>query len=156
MNKKKKKSSKFSRIMKEIGKSIVELFKKLIEKFKKTSKEFKILLVIWILVLIIIFVVLGIFKANKKSIAEHKKIENEIKKAALVYVEDKQLFPTSDQKLRLNMEVLIQNGNLYKDQVTDNTCVGYALIYHDEEKNTYVIEPYLSCKSYVTDGYEVK
>ena len=94
--------------------------------------------------------------SNKKTIAKHEKIQNEVKAAALDYVKEKKLYPTSNQKLRLNMEVLIENGNLYKDTLTDKTCVGYALVYFDEAKENYVIEPYISCKNYVTEGYEVK
>ena len=152
----KKKKSKFARVMKAIGDSILESLGNLVKKFKKTSKEFKILLGVWLAVILIIIIVVCMVNANKKTIAKHEKIQSEVKTAALDYVKEKKLYPTSNQKLRLNMEVLIENGNLYKDSISDKTCVGYALVYFDEAKENYVIEPYISCKNYVTEGYEVK
>jgi len=152
----KKKKSKFSRIMNEIGKSFTASINNLVKKFQKTSKEFKIILGVWVAVILIIVIVVAMVNSNKKTVAAHEKIQNEVKAAALDYVKEKKLYPTSNQKLRLNMEVLIENGNLYKDNLTDKTCVGYALVYFDESKENYVIEPYISCKNYITDGYEVK
>lgn len=153
---KKKKKSKFARIMNEIGNSFKETTEVLVKKFQKTSKEFKVILGVWVAVILIILIVIGMVNSNKKTVAKHEKIQNEVKAAALSYVKEKKLYPTSNQKLRLNMEVLLENGNLYKDAITDKTCVGYALVYFDEAKENYVIEPYISCKSYVTEGYEVK
>ncbi len=152
----KKKKSKFARIMKEIGNSFKATMQALVKKFQKTSKEFKIILGVWVAVILIIVIVLAMVNSNKKTVAKHEKIQNEVKAAALDYVKEKKLYPTSNQKLRLNMEVLLENGNLYKDALTDKSCVGYALVYFDEAKENYVIEPYISCKNYVTEGYEVK
>lgn len=152
----KKKSSKFVRILKEIGKSFVESMRNLGKKFKNSSKEFKIILGIWILVLVIVLIVVLSVKFNKANKLKHEKIENEIKIAAYDYVKEKKLDATSNQKLRLNMEIFIDNGNLSSKAITDNTCTGYALVYYDENKNNYEIEPYISCKNYVTDGYEVR
>ena len=153
---KKNKKSKFVRILKEIGKSIVDSFKNIEKKFKETSKEFKVILGIWIIVLIVILIVLFSVKFNKSNKVKHEKIENEIKVAALNYVKDKNLDATANQKLRLNMEIFIDDGYLYKESITDNTCSGYVLVYYDEYKDNYEIEPYISCKNYVTEGYEVR
>ena len=152
----KNRKSKFVRILKEIGKSIVESLKNLGKKFKESSKEFKIILGIWILVLIVVLIVIFSVKFNRNNKIKHEKIENEVKIAALAYVKDKQLDATSNQKLRLNMEIFIDDGYLYKESITDNTCSGYVLVYRDETKDSYEIEPYISCKNYVTDGYEVR
>ena len=153
---KKTKKSKFVRILQEIGKSIAESFKNLVKKYKESSKEFKIILGIWIIVIVIVLIVLFSVKFNKSNKVKHEKIENEIKVAALNYVKDKKLDATSNQKLRLNMEIFIDDGYLYKESITDNTCSGYVLVYYDEYKDDYEIEPYISCKNYVTDGYEVR
>ncbi len=153
---KKKKSSKFVRILKEIGKSIGESIKNFGKKFKNTTKEFKIILGIWVIVLVVVLIVVLSVKFNKANKLKHEKIENEIKIAAYDYVKEKQLDATSNQKLRLNMEIFIDNGNLSSKAITDDTCSGYALVYYDEDKSNYVIEPYISCKNYVTEGYEVR
>jgi hypothetical protein len=153
---KKTKKSKFVRILQEIGKSIVDSFKNFAKNFKKSSKEFKIILGIWIIVVIVVLVVLFSVKFNRSNKIKHEKIENEVKVAALAYVKDKKLDATANQKLRLNMEIFIDDGYLYKESITDNTCNGYVLVYYDEYKDNYEIEPYISCKNYVTDGYEVR
>ena len=152
----KKRKSKFTRILKEIGKSFVESLKNIGKKFKESSKEFKIILGIWILVIVVVLIVIFSVKFNRSNKTKHEKIENEVKIAALAYVKDKQLDATSNQKLRLNMELFIDDGYLYKESITDNTCSGYVLVYRDESKDDYVIEPFISCKNYVTDGYEVR
>ena len=150
-NKKKKRKS-LKTIIKTILTNIKNFFVNIYIKFKKLPKKLQKLIILWLAIFIIIVVLIFFCGTNKKIVVNHEKMENDVVSAALDYVKTRELYPTKDQKMRLNINTLIENGDLYDDAV-DKSCIGYALIFYDEDKSDYNVKAYLSCKNYETDGY---
>lgn len=157
MDKKKRKKfswKRFKRIMKNLGKVFKEEILNFLNKIKNLSTPLKNILKIWILIFIIILVMLIVCNSNNKMIAKHQKIENAVKIAAQEFVKKEELYSSANQRLNVDMNVLLDNGFLDSSKVTDKTCNGYASIYWNEKKEEYVIESYINCKRYTTDGYK--
>ena len=156
-NKKKKRKS-LKKIIKTILTNIKNFFVNIYIKFKKLPKKLQKLIILWLAIFIIIVVLIFFCGTNKKIVVNQTPYTNTYQKptvvvsAALDYVKTRELYPTKDQKMRLNINTLIENGDLYDDAV-DKSCIGYALIFYDEDKSDYNVKAYLSCKNYETDGY---
>lgn len=151
-NNKKRKRKNFKTIMKSLWNQIKTFFVGLYLKFKKLPKKLQKLISLWVIIFLIIIILIFFCGNNRKVVVSHEKMEEDVAVAALDYVKTREIYPTENQKMRLNINTLLENGDLYDDAV-DKSCIGYALIYYDETKNDYDVKAYLSCKNYETDGY---
>lgn len=146
------KNIKLKRFLKKIKRKVI----KLMDKLKSSSKQFKILLIMWLTIILIVILLFILCSNNNKNIKNHKKMEKAIAAASLLYVEENEIYPTVYQKLKLNMQTLVESEVLDEDDVTDKSCEGYSIIYYDESEEKYQIDSYLKCDKYVTDGYKNK
>lgn len=155
-NSKKRRRKSLKKIMKDLFKEIKAFVLNVCKKIKSLSKEIKIIVIVWIIIFVVVLFLILFCNSNKKVVMKHEVIEDSVNSAALEYAEARNLYPTEDQKLRLNIETLIESGNLTRKDINDDSCLGYALVYYDVENEKYEVKSYLSCKKYITDGYTYK
>lgn len=123
------------------------------EKYNSLPKKTRNIISVWFVVLLLILVLIIICNINNNGISTYTKIETKMEKAALEYAEEKELHGISSQKIRIDLEELIDTGKLNK--LKDDTCVGYVLVFNNKDNKTKA-NAYLSCKSYITDGFKLK
>lgn len=83
----------------------------------------------------------------------YNNIENSLKEATLEYLKT---YPTdlSNDILKVSSGTLINLKFIDKiyDQTGSSTCTGYSNVYQDIDGD-YVINSYISCVNYITEGY---
>jgi len=138
---------------KKLWQIISNFFKKLWKKFMKLPKYIRLIVYVWLIVLLIILIL--IYSSHKNSLYNNKyeQFENEITEATKSYLEDNNIYPSIDKKLKLDINFLIDDGELYEDTITDKTCLGFSISYYNDQTEDYVIDSYLNCKHYTTNGY---
>lgn len=83
----------------------------------------------------------------------YENLENKIKTATYDYMNDN-AYNLDNQILNVTLDTLVNLNYLEKfyDQTGANACTGYSNVYEDES-GAYVINSYISCSNYTTDGY---
>ncbi len=134
---------------KNLGLKIKELFKK----FMGLPKHIRLITYIWIVVIILLVLFAILSNANNKLLEKYSYYETEMNNAAIDYVKTNNLIPGEGNKLKLDLNFLMDYDFLYKDTITDSTCRGFSIVYYDENNEDYVAKSYLNCKKYTTKGY---
>lgn len=142
----------FVEAVKELGESCRKLFKK----FVALPSKIKIIGGIWIVIFIIILALVISSSNNKKNMKIYQGYEETINKAALEYVERNNLYATRYSKLKIDLEELKDARLITDEDVSDNSCRAYTLVYFDDNKEEYVGNTYLHCLKfkYKTDDYD--
>ncbi len=141
-------------IYEKIAKKFKSLPKKTRDKYNELTKVGKKLVWLWGIILTIIVILIIVCANNNVNVESHTKVEKKFSEAALKYAEDKELYGSKDQKTLITMEELIDSKYLKKSDITDNTCSGYALFYNIEDNDKGIVDSYLKCKKYTTEGYK--
>jgi hypothetical protein len=110
---------------------------------------------LWLVILLIIVLVIIICNINNNGMEKYLKLEDKMEKAALKYAQDKELAGTNSQKVRLDFNALIDEHYLKVDKNLEKKCIGYALIYVNND-NEDKASAYISCNGYTTDGFSSK
>lgn len=154
-NKKKKKSvwNRVKRIFKMVVKEIGEFFKNIYKKFMSLSKSIRYVIGVWVIILVLLLVLIVGSNKNAEFLKEYAIMEDEMNLSALDYVESNELYPTKENKLILDMELLRDLSYLYDDYVVDDNCAGFSVVYHNGDTEKYVINSYVNCEHYTTKGY---
>lgn len=123
-------------------------------------KKTKMIIGVWSIVVLLILIVIIVGSANNKFLGKYKDLETKINASALDYVKENKIYPLETNKLKLDFNVLIDEGYLGKNTISDKTCRGFAIVYvdgdvdaNDEAKTKYNINSYLHCDKYTTKGY---
>ena len=93
-------------------------------------------------------------KVNNKFLAKYKNMEEAMDKAVLDYSQSNLIYPSKSKPDKLSIDFLIDEGYLYKEDIADESCTGYALVYYEDDKHDLNVKSYISCKKYTTEGYE--
>lgn len=152
--KKKMTFKRVKRIFKNVCTEIANYFVSLWKKFMNLPKYVRNIAMVWVVVLLIIIIIIIASTSNNKHLDEYYKLENIISESTLDYVKDKKIYPVKDSKLKLDMDVLEEYGNLNSKKLKEKSCKGFSLSYYDEEKDDYVIKSYISCDKYMTKDYK--
>ena len=142
------------KVLKKRISKVGQFFTNLWNKLKAMSKKGKILLGVWSAIAILLIIILIIVSSNKKYFAKYESIEQKVAESAILYAKDKEIYYTPSQKLHVYVDMLLEQGYLTKDDVQDETCTGYALVFYDDGINEFKASSYIKCKSYITDDYE--
>lgn len=145
----KKRSFSFKKIFKKIG----SYFKNLYLKFMALPNKLRCIIYIWSVAVILILILIFGTASNNKLIDRYQNIENIINEAALQYVEVNEIYPSRDNKLKLDVEVLKDLNYVTSKEIDDDTCEGYSLVYYDDESDSYTSKTYINCKKYTTTDY---
>lgn len=140
-------------IFKRIGEGIKNFFVNIYDNFMKLKPVWRKVVILWIVVLLVIILLIAICGGNKITNNNHSKMEKTLVNSAIDYAKTNGLYGSVDQKLKVSLEELVDQGFMYKEDITDSSCTGYALLYYDED---YHGDAYLLCKRYTTEGYSVK
>lgn len=153
--KKKKKINfkKIKKVFKKLIKAIIDEVKEFWNKFIDLPKKVRLIIYIWLGVVVVIFALILASHNNTNFLSNYYKIEGAMDVAALDYVESNNLYPTKDSKLKLDLNVLRDYNYIYDDEITDNTCKGFSMIYYDDIDEKYVVDSYVNCDKYTTKGY---
>ncbi len=145
----KKKSFSFKKMFKKIG----TFFKNLYLKFMALPNKLRYIIYIWSVAVILILILIFGTASNNKLIDRYQNVENIINEAALKYVEVNEIYPSRDNKLKLDVEVLKDLNYVTSKEIDDDTCEGYSLVYYDDESDSYTSKTYINCKKYTTTDY---
>ncbi len=151
--KKKLTLKRIKRIFINVWKEIVHFFKSLYERFMELPKNIRYIIYVWLGVIAIILVIIIATTTNNKYLDKYELIESDMNKAMLDYVQENELYPLSESKLKIDVNVLIDYNYLNESDIIDNKCQGFSVAYYSEDKEDYVINSYLNCKNYTTKGY---
>ena len=152
----KKKNIIFKKIKKRFLKilyAILDFFENLFIKFKSLKKHVRYIIYVWSLVFIIIVALIVLSFKNTKFKEDYVEMEKQLNEAALKYTEKNGLYPPRANKLKLQLDMLEDFGYVDSSVIKDDSCIGYARVYYDSDKDTYSSDSYLNCKKYTTKGY---
>lgn len=139
----------FINLLREIG----NLFKGLFKKFMKLSKTTRAITCVWAVIVVLLIVLVFASSSNSKFLGSYSELENKMNEAAINYLKEYKIYPLSTNKEKIDMQLLLDFSTLYESDIFDKTCVGYSIGYYDEDSEDYVVNSYLNCKKYTTDGY---
>ena len=145
---------KIKRFFRRLYKRIIIFFKKSKMRFMKIKKEVRYIIYIWVIVFLVFVLFLIGAKVNNKFLAKYKDMENAMDKAVLDYSQSNLIYPSKSKPDKLSIDFLIDEGYLYKEDLADESCTGYALVYYEDDKHDFNVKSYISCKKYTTEGYE--
>lgn len=118
-----------------------------------SMNKIKKMYAVWTLIVILIFIfltILGFLFKNKTNI--YKVLENQLVEAEKKYVDAKFLYPTTNEPLKINAKILIENGYMDELKIQDEICDGYAII--SKKGTVFEYKGFVSCSNYKTKGYE--
>ena len=156
MVKRRKKKKSFKKIRKffvELWKKVKGWFVYLIKQFLNLPKKIRYIIYVWSIVVLLIVIIIVASSTNNKYLSKYEQIEEDINYATSVYVREKALYPLQENKLKLDINVLIDENLMYDDDIKENKCEGFSVSYYDDKKEDYVINSYINCKKYTTRGY---
>jgi len=154
--KKKKKMTfgkKLKRSLKRIIRGIVKFCINAKNKFMSLPKKLRYIIYVWAVVLLVVLILIIGSNRTSKSLDKYHEMEKQLKEAAYSYVYNNEFYPNVGKKMRIDMDLLIDQNYLNSDYVTDKTCRGYGLVYYDEEDSDYVVNSYINCKHYTTKNF---
>ncbi len=141
------------RTFKKLIRGIVKFFIMLKDKFMSLPKKLRYIICVWVIVLVVLFIMIVGSKKTADNLVSYHEMENMLSEATLSYVTKQELYPNVGKKLRVDMNLLIDENYLSEAYVTDKTCIGYSIVYYNEEKGEYKIDPYINCKHYTTKNF---
>lgn len=139
----------FINLLREIG----NLFKGLFNKFMQLSVNTRAIICVWVVIVGLLIALVFVGSSNNNFIGTYSELENKMNEAAINYFKKYEIYPLSTNKERLDMQLLLDFSSLYESDIFDDTCVGYSVGYYDEDSEDYVVNSYLNCKKYTTEGY---
>lgn len=152
----KKKSTFWKRLkrnFKKIIRNIVKFFIMIKDKFMSLPQKLRYIIYVWVIVLIVIVIMIVGSKKTANNLSSYYEMENMINEATLSYVTKKELYPNVGKKLRVDMNLLIDENYLSETYITDKSCIGYSVVYYNEEESEYKIDSYINCKHYTTKNF---
>lgn len=154
----KKRKKKFS--LKKVKKFFINLWEKirdfvvsLLKQFLSLPKKIRYIIYVWAAVVVLVIIIIVASSTNNKYLSKYKEIEEDINYATSIYVKENALFPLQENKLKLDINVLLDENLMYDDDINENKCEGFSVSYYDENQEDYVINSYINCKKYTTRGY---
>ena len=149
----KKKKNSFKRVLKRTLRKTVEFFVNLKNKFMSLPKKARYIIYVWVAVLVVILVLIIGSNASSKKLDEYHAIEQTLTEASKSYVTKNGITPNVGKKLRVDLDMLKDSKYIKDEDITDKTCIGYSVVYYNEETSEYVINSYINCKHYTTKNY---
>lgn len=155
---KKRKKKKFTlkrikKILIIVWNNIVSYFKKLYENFMSLPKKIRSVTYVWASVLLVILLIILFATSNNKYLEKYVAIEGDMNDATLSYVNDYELYPSPENKLKLDLNVLVDFNYLSDIDVKENKCEGFSVVSYDDIKDDYTINSYINCNKYTTKYY---
>jgi hypothetical protein len=144
----------FKAKLKRGWKKVVLYIKKKYAEFMKLPKRVRMITYIWLIVLLVLLIVILGTVINNKAQNKYKDMEETIAHAGLKYAEDNLIFASEEEKTKIEMELLIDRSYMFKENVANKTCNGFAVIYFNEEEEKFESKGYINCKKYTTKGYK--
>ncbi len=148
-----KTSNQIAKAFKNIIKKIGNFFKKITEKIKALPSKIKAIIIVWLVILLIIILLIVMISSNKNKLETYHNYEKVVNDAAIKYVTNNSLHGAKESKLKVDLEVLKDEGLITENDLKDNTCLGYSLTYYDSETDTYSSNSYINCKGYTSEDY---
>ncbi len=137
-----------------IGENISAKVKELWAKFMALPKKTRQIVYIWVTVLLIIVILIIAGSNNKNFLKDYQTLETTMNSAVLSYVEENEYYPPKDNKLKLDLDFLLEENLVYSEEIKDKSCRGFTLAHYDDKNSKYVVNSYINCDKYTTEGYE--
>lgn len=154
--KKKWSFKRIKRIFRNVLKEISDGCKSLHKKFMELPKHIKTIMFVWIGVVALILLIIIATAGNNKQLEEYANLENLLVDSTLKYLNNsnEKIYPVMESRLKLDINVLKEFANLNTKELDEKSCKGFTLTYYDDDKEEYVIRPYISCDKYTTKEYK--
>ena len=140
-------------VFKKILFAILDFFENIYRKFMSLKDYVRYIIYVWVVVFVLIVILIVASASNTKFKEDYVAIENTLNEAALYYTEKNEFYPPRANKLMLQLDMLEDLGYIKKEDISDSSCVGYARVYYDNEKDSYSSQSYINCKKYTSEGY---
>lgn len=145
--------NKMKKSFKKLLTNIKELCIELWDKFMILPAKVRMVICVWLIVIVLVLGFIGISNGSKKFYAKYDQFEKNVSDRALQYIKEKNYFATKDNKIKVNLETLKEEGYVDITHISDETCEGITVVYYDDYKEDYVIDTYLNCKRYTSKNY---
>ena len=132
--------NKVKKLLKKIWNIIKKTAIALKDRFMKLPRKIRMVIYVWCAVIVILFMFIGITNGTNRFYAKYTDIEAVISSKALKYVKDNNYFATKDNKLKIDLQTLIEEKYLNSAILNDNTCEGVSVVYYDDNKDDYVVD----------------
>jgi hypothetical protein len=156
-----KKSNGFKVFMRKILRFFVRLFKKIGLFFKKSYNSFmklkpyiRYIIYVWTIIIVVLIIFIVLSKNNNDYMKKYKTYEDNFKNISLEYVKEKKVYPTKEKPIKLSLDMMKSYGYVTSNDIEDKSCVGYSMVYYDDEHEDYNIKTYINCDKYTTEGYK--
>lgn len=149
-----KKSSGFKATVRRLWRKFLAFTKRKYNQFMALPKHIRIITYVWVVIILLILIIILGSISNNKFQKQHKEMEERIAKVAVTYAQDNLIYGSSDNKERIDIEALIDNSYINRDEFADKTCKGFVVLSYDEEAEKVAAKTYLNCKKYTTKGYK--
>ena len=149
----KKKKRTFKRTVKRALRKTIQFFVNLKNKFMSLPAKLRYIIYVWVAVLFVIIVLIIGSNASTKKLDKYHAFEQALTNASKEYVTKNSITPNVGKKLKLDLDMLKDSKYIKSEDITDNTCRGYSIVYYNEETSEYVINSYLNCKHYTTKDF---
>lgn len=139
----------FANLMNKIVKKVKELW----NKFMTLPNKVRYIVYVWAIVFLIVIILIVASRNNNEFLKDYQNLESAMNTGALDYVNSHSLYPVKDNKLKLDLEFLKEDNYVYEEDINDKSCVGFSLVHYDDKEEKYVINSYINCDKYTTEGY---
>lgn len=145
--------AKIKKCFKKIGKKLCLIWKAIVESYNNLAPKAKKIVTLWGIILLVIILFVVFSAINGSRIRKYKAIEKNVDAAMLDYVKTNDLHGSKEDRIKIDINVLLDESYLYDEGITDNKCEGYSTSYYDNEEKEFVTESYINCKNYITIGF---
>ena len=108
--------------------------------------------IIWVtLVFLLVLCIYLIGISFSEDIKKYQILEEDIKEAADIYINQKKINIPVSENYRINIDKL-EEENLIDKRVDNDVCNGYVIV--KKQIKDYDIKSYIKCNKYQTDNYK--
>lgn len=155
--KKKKQNNKitFSKLKRAFMESVKELY----TSFLKIPIKIRCIVGVWLVLLLLLVSLIAFSNTNNKKLNQYYVMEEQMNVAMLDYVSTHSIYATTDKYFKMSLDALVNESSLSTDTVLDDACIGYSIVYYNDEKETekeidkYRVQSFLHCKNYTSKQY---
>lgn len=155
--KKKKQNNKitFSKLKRAFMESVKELY----TSFLKIPIKIRCIVGVWFVLLLLLVSLIAFSNTNNKKLNQYYAMEEQMNVAMLDYVSTHSIYATTDKYFKMSLDALVNESSLSTDTVLDDACIGYSIVYYNDEKETekeidkYRVQSFLHCKNYTSKQY---
>lgn len=156
---KKKKQNKKKMTFAKLKKAFIEAIKELYASFLRIPVKVRYIMGVWGVLLFLLVSLIAFSSTNNKRLNQYYDMEEQMNVAMLDYVTTHSIYATTDKYFKMSLDALVNESSLSTDVVLDDACIGYSIVYYNDEKEAeketdkYRVQSFIHCKNYTSKQY---